>query len=301
LVTHKLCTPSELKLVTLFARKEESGNTTQHEVHISLPDGGGPVHTEQHMQYAYGDQSAAPPSNFSDHNAWQPHTTSGVVYPPIPSSAQSIPQHDSSMAIPPVSGHIMPPYGRFPPPNPQPVGPPYAFGTKPPLHPVAAFMDDSYAASSVPPKKAPVPNWLKEELLKKKADLGRPSSGRFEERESMDDDVLYKPPTKADQPDKKSFSPSNSSDEEEEDEMDAARTTEINMEIKRILTEVLLKVCGLVELEWLVYKHVSATVDICLLNRLQMNYLMKLQPKSLTKMKQYLKVCCGLQDLVLCL
>jgi hypothetical protein len=136
----------------------------------------------------------------------------------------------------------MPPYGRFPPPNPQPVGPPYAFGTKPPLHPVAAFMDDSYAASSVPPKKAPVPNWLKEELLKKKADLGRPSSGRFEERESMDDDVLYKPPTKADQPDKKSFSPSNSSDEEEEDEMDAARTTEINMEIKRILTEVLLKV-----------------------------------------------------------
>ncbi|AAF09079.1 unknown protein; 77955-74282 [Arabidopsis thaliana] len=242
LVTHKLCTPSELKLVTLFARKEESGNTTQHEVHISLPDGGGPVHTEQHMQYAYGDQSAAPPSNFSDHNAWQPHTTSGVVYPPIPSSAQSIPQHDSSMAIPPVSGHIMPPYGRFPPPNPQPVGPPYAFGTKPPLHPVAAFMDDSYAASSVPPKKAPVPNWLKEELLKKKADLGRPSSGRFEERESMDDDVLYKPPTKADQPDKKSFSPSNSSDEEEEDEMDAARTTEINMEIKRILTEVLLKV-----------------------------------------------------------
>jgi len=92
LVTHKLCTPSELKLVTLFARKEESGNTTQHEVHISLPDGGGPVHTEQHMQYAYGDQSAAPPSNFSDHNAWQPHTTSGVVYPPIPSSAQSIPQ-----------------------------------------------------------------------------------------------------------------------------------------------------------------------------------------------------------------
>lgn len=83
--------------------------------------------------------------------------------------------------------------------------------------------------------------------------------------------------------------------------MDAARTTEINMEIKRILTEVLLKVGGLIEIEWLVYKHVSATVDLCLLNRLQMNYLMKLQPKSLMKMKQYLKVCCGLQDLVLCL
>ncbi|XP_020891069.1 arginine/serine-rich protein PNISR isoform X3 [Arabidopsis lyrata subsp. lyrata] len=213
------------------------------------------------MQYAYGDQSAVPPSNLSDqpvqfstrensdyssvHNAWQSHTTTGVVYPPIPSSVQSIPQNDSSMAIPPVSGHIMPPYGRFPPPNLQPVGPPYAFATKPPLHPVTAFMDDSYAASSVPPKKAPVPNWLKEELLKKKADLGRPSSGSFEGRESMDDDVLYKPPAKADQRDEKSFSPSKSSDgqeEEDEDEMDAARTTEINMEIKRILTEVLLKV-----------------------------------------------------------
>ncbi|CAH8257744.1 unnamed protein product [Arabidopsis lyrata] len=243
------------------AGNEESGNATQHEVQISLPDGGGPVRTEQHMQYAYGDQSAVPPSNLSDqpvqfstrensdyssvHNAWQSHTTTGVVYPPIPSSVQSIPQNDSSMAIPPVSGHIMPPYGRFPPPNLQPVGPPYAFATKPPLHPVTAFMDDSYAASSVPPKKAPVPNWLKEELLKKKADLGRPSSGSFEGRESMDDDVLYKPPAKADQRDEKSFSPSKSSDgqeEEDEDEMDAARTTEINMEIKRILTEVLLKV-----------------------------------------------------------
>lgn len=108
MVTVKLCTPSELKLVTLFAGNEESGNATQHEVQISLPDGGGPVRTEQHMQYAYEDQSAVPPSNLSDqpvqfstrensdyssvHNAWQSHTTTGVVYPPIPSSVQSIPQ-----------------------------------------------------------------------------------------------------------------------------------------------------------------------------------------------------------------
>lgn len=66
------------------------------------------------------------------------------------------------MAIPPVSGHIMPPYGRFPPPNLQPVGPPYAFATKPPLHPVTAFMDDSYAASSVPPKKVRMIFFLEE-------------------------------------------------------------------------------------------------------------------------------------------
>ncbi|KAL1216466.1 hypothetical protein V5N11_008834 [Cardamine amara subsp. amara] len=242
------------------AGKEESGNATQHEVQIPVSDGGGPVHAEQQMQYAYGDQTAAPPSNHSDQplqfasressdyasvpNAWPPHAAAaGVVYPPIPSSVAPIPQHESSMAMPPVSGHTMPPYGRFPPPNLQPVGPPYAYGTKPHIHPVTAFMEDSYAASSAPPKKAPVPNWLKEELLKKKADLGRPSSGSFEEREYIEDDLLYKPPMIADQRDEKS--PSKSSDEEEEedeDEMDAARTTAINMEIKRILTEVLLKV-----------------------------------------------------------
>ena len=69
--------------------------------------------------------------------------------------------------------------------------------------------------------------------------------------------------------------------------MDAARSTAINSEIKRILTEVLLKVDSLIEL---VYKQIFATVDI-FLNRLQMNYLMKLQPKSLMKMEQYKKVC----------
>lgn len=53
-------------------------------------------------------------------------------------------QHNSSMA--------MPPYGGYTPPNLQPGGPPYAFGTRPHLHPVAAFMDDSNAASSVPSK-----------------------------------------------------------------------------------------------------------------------------------------------------
>lgn len=54
--------------------------------------------------------------------------------------------------------------------------------------------------------------------MKKKADLGRPSSGSFEERETMDDDVLYNPPAKAEQSDEKNFSPSKSSDEEEEED-----------------------------------------------------------------------------------
>lgn len=34
----------------------------------------------------------------------------------------------------------------------------------------------------------------------------------------MDDDVLYKPPAKAEQSDEKNFSPSKSSDEEEEED-----------------------------------------------------------------------------------
>ncbi|CAH2066600.1 unnamed protein product [Thlaspi arvense] len=245
------------------AGKEESGDATHHEVQTSVSDGGGLVRVEQQMQYPYVDQTAVPPSNLSDqplqfdtressdyashHNAWPHEAATGVVYPPIPSSVPLMPQHDPSMAMPPVSGHTMPTFGRFPPPNLQPVGAPYAFGTKPPLHPVAAFMDESYAAASVPPKKAPVPNWLKEELLKNKGSLGRPSSGSFEERESMDDDVLYKPPVK---PHDKRFSSSKSSDDEEEeeeeqddeDETDAAKTIAINLEIKRILTEVLLKV-----------------------------------------------------------
>lgn len=71
-----------------------------------MPDGGGPVRAEQQMQYGYGDQTAAPPSDqplqFSNressdyaslHNAWPPHAAAtGVVYPPIPSSVPSVPQ-----------------------------------------------------------------------------------------------------------------------------------------------------------------------------------------------------------------
>ncbi|KAF8074356.1 hypothetical protein N665_1109s0011 [Sinapis alba] len=245
------------------AGKEESGNATQHHVQISVPDGGGHVRAEQPMQYAYGDQTAAPLSNLHDqplqfatressdyashHNAWLPHASTGVVYPPIPPSVPSMPEHNSSMPMPPVSGHNMPPYGGYTPQNLQPGGPPYAFGTKQqPLHPVTAFMDDSYAASSVPSKNVHLPNWLKEELSKIKPSHGKPSSGSFEEREPMDDDILYKPPEKFDQRDDKRFTASKSSDEEEEeedeDEMDAARSTAINSEIKRILTEVLLKV-----------------------------------------------------------
>lgn len=104
----KLLAPPELKLVTLFVGREESGNATQHHVQIGVPNGGGPVHAEQQMQYAYGDQTVAPITNLHDqplqfatressdysshHNAWLPHASTGVVYPPIPSSVPSMPE-----------------------------------------------------------------------------------------------------------------------------------------------------------------------------------------------------------------
>lgn len=75
---------------------------------IGVPNGGGTVRAEQQMQYAYGDQTVAPIHNLHDqplqfatressdyashHNAWMPHTSTGVVYPPIPSSAPSMPE-----------------------------------------------------------------------------------------------------------------------------------------------------------------------------------------------------------------
>ncbi|XP_010533271.1 PREDICTED: transcription elongation regulator 1 isoform X2 [Tarenaya hassleriana] len=249
------------------AGKEESSNTTQSEAQILVLPAGGPISAEQ--SYVYGDQSSAPPSSLSDqplqftsrassenvslHNAWPPPSATGMVYPPIPSSLPSAAQHNPSMVMPHVSGHAMPPFGGFPPPNlqstVQSVGPPYAFGAKPPLHPVTAFMDDTYSATAVPerPKKAPVPVWLKEEILKNKAALGKSSSGNTVGRESIDDDSLDNTLGKPDRPDAKSFSSSKFTDEEEEeeddeDDVEAARTAAINQEIKRILTEVLLKV-----------------------------------------------------------
>lgn len=103
----ELFTPPEL-ILTLFAGKEESGNATQHHVQMSVPDGGGAVWAEHQMQYAYGDQTAAPVSTLQDqplqfatressdyashHNTWLPHASTGVVYPPNPPSVPSMPE-----------------------------------------------------------------------------------------------------------------------------------------------------------------------------------------------------------------
>ncbi|XP_057496206.1 uncharacterized protein LOC130781149 isoform X2 [Actinidia eriantha] len=257
-------------------------NQGLHQVHPPLSEVGRPVSMEQ-PHYAVGNQSAEASFDLSDqplvfshrfnHNhdqLTQPsymHTDSGPIaatpsnhtwtspampYPPIPPGLQSRQQHDSSIAVPsPVPGNSAPLFGRMPGPSFQPTIPSasasFGIGAGGGLHQTTAFPCDVYGASSVPerPKKAPVPNWLREEIIKNKAVIVNSALEHpKEETESIEDEAIDKSLRKADQADSKSIDSSKSTEEEEDDEdyVDAARTARINQEIKRILTEVLLKV-----------------------------------------------------------
>ncbi|GLU21680.1 hypothetical protein SLE2022_378070 [Rubroshorea leprosula] len=181
-------------------------------------------------------------------NAWPP----SVVYPPIPPVLPSGSQHDPSMVVPcplSASGHAAPPFGRFPGPSFQPKVPtasaPFSLGTGPSVHPASAFPGDTYGSVSERPKKAPVPNWLKEEIIKNKAAIAKSSIEYPKEgTQSIEDEGVDKSFGKGDQADSKSVDSSRSTEEEDdkEDYVQAARTAAINQQIKRILTEVLLKV-----------------------------------------------------------
>ncbi|KAJ1273301.1 hypothetical protein BS78_06G269700 [Paspalum vaginatum] len=94
-------------------------------------------------------------------------------------------------------------------------------------------------------KKRPVPNWLREELLKKKsAPVISGSALNSTNLNSMESSDAEQSLGRPDQSDSKSNdSPkSTEDDEDDEDEIEAARMVAINHEIKRVLTEVLLKV-----------------------------------------------------------
>ncbi|CAI8608757.1 unnamed protein product [Vicia faba] len=180
----------------------------------------------------------------SSMNNWGAPVAPGVGYPPIPPSLSSGPQHDPSFTTP---GHVAAPYGRFPgpghpstiPPN----GAPYSLSTVATVHPTAAFSADAYGISGVPerPKKAPVPNWLREEI--KKTVIAAPSADHPKVEETLVGDDIDKSYMKADDEiDSKSVDSSRSAEDEEDEEVEVARTAAINQEIKKILTEVLLKV-----------------------------------------------------------
>ncbi|KAL2618562.1 hypothetical protein AAZV13_08G253200 [Glycine max] len=180
----------------------------------------------------------------SSMNNWVSPVAPGVGYPPIPpilSSGQQ--QHDPSITTP---GHVAPPFGRFPgpglPSTIQPTGAPFTLSTGTTIHPTVAFSADVYGVSGIPdrPKKASVPNWLKDEIKKKVIPA---PAGNLKE-ETFVNDGIDKSYARGDEADSKSIDSSRSAEDEEdeEDQVEAARTAAINLEIKRVLTEVLLKV-----------------------------------------------------------
>ncbi|XP_065875313.1 uncharacterized protein [Euphorbia lathyris] len=213
---------------------------------------------DPHMQTSYGShhdsagsvRGHGPVPPLPSINSWAPAVT-GAVYPPIPPGHPLGHQHDPSVAVPSVSGHAPPPFGSFPGTSFQPTiptaGAPYGLGSGTVLLPSTGFPGDAYGISNVTerPKKASVPNWLKEEIIKNASVITRTSLEHpKEETQSIEDEGVEKSSGKGDQADSKSIDSSRSTEEEDEDEDDieAARTVAINQEIKRILTEVLLKV-----------------------------------------------------------
>ncbi|GMH27656.1 hypothetical protein Nepgr_029499 [Nepenthes gracilis] len=180
---------------------------------------------------------------------WTPSVAPSVSYPST-LTFLSAPQHDPSLGIPPVPGPPAPMFGRAPGSSFQPAIPsvaaPAGLGVGTLLHP-ATFPGDAYGAAmgSERPKKAAVPNWLREEIIKKKATIVNSLLVHIEEEtQSVEDETVDKSVGKGDQAASKSIDSTKSTEEEDDDEdyVEAARTAAINQEIKRILTEVLLKV-----------------------------------------------------------
>ncbi|KAK1313741.1 hypothetical protein QJS10_CPA06g01132 [Acorus calamus] len=175
-------------------------------------------------------------------HAWTPPIAPGVFSSPI-SPVPSGTQFDASF-IPPTAMPLHPGtnFGRIYGPNFQPVTAPFGMGTGVPLHPAAAFPGEANGAYSLSerPKKASVPNWLREEIIKKKAVIAssiqdNPTEDDYQSLEIGNTD---KSSRKVDQADSNR---SNEDDDNEED-IETTRTAAINQEIKRVLTEILLKV-----------------------------------------------------------
>ncbi|KAG8366045.1 hypothetical protein BUALT_Bualt17G0035200 [Buddleja alternifolia] len=235
---------------------------------------------DQHTQPSYAHSSGGPIRSLdptvpiSSNYAWAPSSAPGAVYPPVPPTMPSGPQVDHPIAIhSPASGH---PAQMFPTgPGFQPtvsmIGASFGVGTGATPHPTA-FSGDAYGVPSVSdrPKKvnsislspldliaiqsrerdtigfqASVPNWLREEIIKNKAVItsSAPEIPK-EDSQSLEEDSTDKFSRKGDQADSKSVDSSRSTEDEDEDEdeVEAARAAAINQEIKRVLTEVLLKV-----------------------------------------------------------
>ncbi|KAL6995543.1 hypothetical protein U1Q18_005678 [Sarracenia purpurea var. burkii] len=171
-------------------------------------DSGGPIRGV--------DPVAAPLSNYT----WASPAVPAAVYPPIP-------PHDPSIAVPsPHPGSSAPLFGRMPGPSFQPtipsVGASFGISTGSGLSPTMAFPGDIYGVSSISdrPKKASVPNWLREEIIKMKCVIASSAPGhQKEETEFIEDEATDKSIGKSDQVDSKSIDSSRSVEEEDDDEV----------------------------------------------------------------------------------
>lgn len=211
-----------------------------------------------------GQEYSGPPPSVA---GWPQLGGPSAPFPAVPPILPSGHQFDHPyMSLPhPIPGPPAHLFGRVPGPqtgpgfrpNLPPIGGPFGIGPGSPGLPPGpagmvgpAFMGENNGAFGVPerPKKAFVPNWLREELMKNKAVVVANTSAQglaledsFPASRSEDANRSFR---KADLADSKSVDSGRSSDDEvdEEDELEAARTAAINQEIKRVLTEVLLKV-----------------------------------------------------------
>ncbi|KAF3659542.1 hypothetical protein FXO38_12584 [Capsicum annuum] len=185
------------------------------------------------------DHVSAMPSNYM----WPSAAAPGAAYPPLPPMP---PVDPSVVGASPAPEHTAPLFGRaqsssFHSPS---VGAHFGVGAGGTQHTAAAFPADAYGISDRP-KKAAVPNWLREEIIKKKAVITTSAQELpKEDSQSIEDEGVNKSYQKVDQADSKSIDSSRSTEEEDDDEVEveAARTAAMNKEIKRVLTEVLLKV-----------------------------------------------------------
>ncbi|KAI4295074.1 hypothetical protein MLD38_040659 [Melastoma candidum] len=239
---------------------QQSMHHLQPSVHVF----GGPVSSA--LPFAYGNQVAEPSKDLTDKplqfapgfphqdNFTPPgyayHVESAVTTSATSWTSTFVPEGDPSSSIPLSSaGHGAQPFGRLSGSNYmttiQTVGAQFGLSVGAAEPPVSSFSIDAYGVSSVSdrPKKAPVPNWLREEIIKTKAALPSMPLGNAKDQREIEDEEDDKS-FEGDQPDVKSIDSSKLTEDEEDDEdyVEAARTAAINQEIKRVLTEVLLKV-----------------------------------------------------------
>ncbi|KAH7664235.1 hypothetical protein IHE45_14G107800 [Dioscorea alata] len=210
---------------------------------------------DSQLRSGYGQINPANPAGVMDRDV---HTTLIQTWNSVPPEATSLQvplvpsetQFDPSFTFPsPLPVQSVPVFEGIPGssfrPSTPPITLPFDFvnGT---FHHGAATSGDATGSLSLPerPKKAAVPNWLREEIIKNKSVIASTAptnlNGSFQASEPEDGDKSFG----GGEPDNKSIDSNRSTDDDEdgEDDVEAAKSAAINQEIKRVLTEVLLKV-----------------------------------------------------------